>query len=114
MSKDKLLGPDGKPIKRSLSIEYAGKRYPYRVVDQDVLAATKVDPITGFMGCLVQMGDMNNLTWLAMLALAKDIYSRQPDGSRYFEDLVKEINMNIIDMERSSTSIADELKKILG
>ena len=82
----------------------------------------KVNPMIGLMGVVVQMGDQNNLIWLAMLALAKDIYSRDSLNvdaetmtkiapTREFESLAKQLNLNIIDMERNAMSIADELKK---
>lgn len=111
-NKDTLLGPDGKPIPKGVTIKYNGKIYPYRIVNQEVFAIAKIEPQVAFMGLLVQMGDMNNLTFLAMLALAKDIYSRQPEGSRHFEELVKQLNMNIIDIERNSTSMTEELKNL--
>lgn len=110
--KEGLLGPDGKPIPRTVTVKVNGKSYPYRVVNQEVFAASKIDPQVGLMAVLVQAGDMNNLTFLAMLALAKDIYSRQPEGTRHFEELVNQLNMNIIDIERNSTSMTEELKNL--
>lgn len=107
----KLLGPDGRPVPQTLTVEYNGKKYPYRIIDQEVFSTAKVDPMVGFMASLVQMGDQNNLVWLGMLALAKDIYSRNPEGSKEFLNLAEQINMNIIDIERNSTSVSDELVK---
>lgn len=110
--KEGLVGPDGKPIPKALMVEVDGKRYPYRIVNQEVFAASKMDPQIGLMAVLVQAGDMNNLTFLALLALAKDLYSRQPEGTRHFEDLVKQLNMNIIDVDRNDTSMTEELKNL--
>lgn len=106
-----LLGPDGKPVPKGTAVLYNGKHYPYRVVNQEVFETMSIDPKVGQMATLIQMGDQNNLIWLGMMTLAKDIYSRQPEGSRHFEDLVKQLNMNIIDLERKSTDIAQELNK---
>ena len=106
-----LLGPDGKPVPKGTAVQFNGKFYPYRVVNQEVFEAAQIDHKVGMMACLVQMGDMNNIIWLGLMTLAKDIYSRQPEGSRHFEDLVKQLNMNIIDLERKSTDIAQELNK---
>ena len=122
MVENKLLGPDGRPVPETPCVEYDGKKYPYRVIDEEVFASMKVNPMIGLMGVVVQMGDQNNLIWLAMLALAKDIYSRDSLNvdaetmtkiapTREFESLAKQLNLNIIDMERNAMSIADELKK---
>jgi hypothetical protein len=113
MSDAKLLGPDGKPVPQTLTVEYGGFKYPYRIVNQEVFATAKVDPIVGFMASLVQMGDQNNLVWLGMMALAKDMYSRFPDGSQEFLQLTEQLNLNIVDIERNSTSISEELKKLV-
>lgn len=118
MSDSKLLGPDGRAVPESLCVTYNGKKYPYRVIDEEVFASIKVNPMVALMGVVVQMGDQNNLLWLAMLTLAKDLYSRDadhgcgPSRTREFEALAKQLNLNIIDMERNSTSIADELSKV--
>lgn len=106
-----LLGPDGNPVPKQTAVEYNGRYYPYRVVNQEVFEAAQIDPKVGLMAALIQMGDHNNLTWLGMMTLAQDIYARQPEGPRQFEELVKQINMNIIDLERKSTDIAVELNK---
>lgn len=111
---NKLLGPDGRAIPETLCVTYDGKKYPYRVIDEEVFASIKTDPMIALLGVVVQMGDQNNLLWLALLALAKDIYSMHPGPNptrptREFESLAKQLNLNIIDMERNSTSIYDEL-----
>jgi hypothetical protein len=108
---NKLLGPDGKPVPQTLTVEYNGKKYPYRVVNQSVFEAAQIDPKVGLMATLVQMGDQNNLIWLGMLALAKDIKATNPNLDSEFLRLAEQINLNIIDIERNSTSIVEELKK---
>jgi hypothetical protein len=108
MSKE-LLGPDGKPVPKGTAVLHNGRYYPYRVVNQEVFEAADVDPKVGLMATLIQMGDQNNLIWLGLMELAKDIYSRNPEGSRHFESLVKQLNMNILDLERKSTDIAQDL-----
>lgn len=40
-----------------------------------------------------QMSDLTEVTLLAMTALAQDVYSRAPDGSREFEDLIKALGL---------------------
>ena len=106
----KLLGPDGNEVPKTLTVEYNGKKYPYRVVNQEVFKAANVDPKVAFMATLVQMGDQNNLLWLAMLALAKDIKKANPGLESEFLSLAEQLNLNIIDIERNSVSIAEELK----
>ena len=108
----KLLGPDGKPIPDAQAVKYNGHTYPYRVINQEVLQHVKIDPMIGIMAIAVQMGDQNNLLWLALAALAKDVYSRQPQGSQEFLQLAKELKLNIIDVDRNSTDIAEELSKL--
>jgi len=115
-----LLGPDGRPLPESQCVKYNGKKYPYRVIDQEVFAAAQIDPKIGLMATLVQTGDQNNLLWLGMLALAKDLYSRsntvngETQHTYEFLDFAKQLNMNIIDLERKSTDVAAELRKTIG
>ena len=110
MSNADLLGPDGKPIPKTLSVRYGDRYYPYRIVSAEQL--NTVDPRVGLLGVLVQVGDQTNISWLALLALAKDIYSRQPEGSRHFQTFASEIGLTIVDGKRQELSVADELKKL--
>lgn len=104
-----ILGPDGKPIPETLCVRYGGRVFPYRLINQDILR--EKDPRIGLMGVLVQMGDTNNLMWLMMLTLAKDLYSRMPEGSREFEKLAKEMGLVIVDGNRGEIDIAQELNQ---
>lgn len=105
-----LLGPDGLAIPKTVCVEYQGKLYPSRVVNASVL--NNKDPRVAMLGVLAQMGDSDNLTWLALMALAKDIYSRHPAGTREFQDVAKQLGLVLIDRDRNEIDIAAELSKI--
>ncbi|NDC22575.1 MAG: hypothetical protein EBZ49_00370 [Proteobacteria bacterium] len=105
-----LIGPDGKPIPKTLCVEYGGRLYPYRLVNPEQL--NNKDPRIGLLGVLIQMGDQTQLTWLSLLALAKDIYSRNPKGTREFQKLAESVGLVIIDGERHELDVAQELGKI--
>lgn len=107
MSQKELVNPDGSKITRVIS--YKGREFPWRMVDQDMVLKAK--PEMAIMATLVQMGDQNNVVWLGMLALAKDIYSRQPDGSHEFLDFMSELGLVIVDKERKTIDVYDELLK---
>jgi hypothetical protein len=111
LSNLELVGPDGGPIPKKLSVRYGDRYYPYRVVSAEQLNDVK-DPRLGMLGVLVQVGDQTNISWLALLALAKDIYSRQPEGTRHFQDFASELGLVIIDGKRQELSVAEELKKL--
>ena len=120
MEPSKLLGPDGKPVPQTMCVEFDGRVYPSRVVDKEVL--NQKDPRVALMGVLVQMGDTDNLMWLAMLALAKDIYARDPKPSmgaltgpalpREFQRVAQQLGMVIIDRDRNELNVGEELSKI--
>lgn len=105
-----LLGPDGKAIPKTVCVEYDGRLYPSRVVNEAVI--NHKDSRVALIGVLTQIGDSDNLTWLALLALAKDIYTRQPEGSREFQKVAHQLGLILIDKDRNETDIADELSKI--
>lgn len=99
-----LLGPDGQPIPKTMIVNYNGRQYPYRVVNQEIING-KNNLLTD-LAILVQMGDVNNLLFLAMTCLAKDIYT---PGSREFLKLASQLNMNIVDIQRNETNVAAEI-----
>ena len=105
---NKLVGPDGMEIPKTLTVEYNDKRYPYRIINQDVLSTR--DPMIATMASLVQQGDQLNIVLLGMMCLAKDIY--KPGGQEFYK-FAKQLNLNIIDIERNELDIALELSKIL-
>jgi hypothetical protein len=48
---------------------------------------------------------------MAMTALARDLYSRQPDGSREFEDLLKTIGLKFTTVAGEAIPVVDLLQK---
>lgn len=109
MSNNELVNPDGSKIARVIT--WKGKEFPWRMVDQAILSP-KIQPHIMTMASLVQVGDQTNVMWLGMLTLARDLYSRQPDGSHEFLDFMQELGLVIIDKDRNKTDICDELLKV--
>lgn len=54
--------------------------------------------------------DYFQLTCLAMTALAKDLYSRQPEGSREFEQFAKSLGLQIVPAEGKPFVVTQELQ----
>jgi hypothetical protein len=50
--------------------------------------------------------------WLGMLTLARDMYSRDPEGSHEFLDFMQELGLIIIDKDRNKIDVCDELLKV--
>jgi hypothetical protein len=81
------------------------------MVDQSILSS-KIPPHMMTMASLVQMGDQTNIMWLGMLTLARDMYSRDPEGSHEFLDFMQELGLIIIDKDRNKIDVCDELLKV--
>lgn len=71
------------------------REFKFRLVDQESLSKYGVAGVVA-RAVLQQNTDQNNLLWYALLCLAKDVYSRFPQGSREFERLVNELGLTII------------------
>lgn len=109
---DTILGPDGKPILKVPGIEIDGRPFPYRIVNQE--AFNKVtDPRTLSLGVLTQLRDQNNIVWLGIMKLAKDVYARSPDGPREFQKFCDDLGLTIIDGKQQGIDVASELCKVL-
>lgn len=108
----KLKGPDGNPIPRNLCVEVGEYLFPYRVISKEILNAenSKIRDLA----ILTQSTDQFNMILLALLSLAKDIYSRDPKGSTHFYDICKQLKMNILDADRKTIDIEKVLEKVLG
>lgn len=48
---------------------------------------------------------------MAMVSLARDLYSRQPEGSREFENLVNEFGLKFITEDGRQLDVASLLQK---
>lgn len=108
MAEKELVNPDGSKIARVVT--YKKREFPWRIVDQSMIL--KAEPRMAVMASLVQIGDQNNVAWLGMLTLAKDIYSRQSEGSHEFLDFMSELGMVIMDRERKTIDVYEELLKV--
>ena len=107
-----LLGPDGKPVPGVLCVEVNGQKYPYRVVGEQIINENNHKLVD--LAILTQCGDQFNMILLMFYSLAKDLYSRQPEGSKCFLDIAKQLNINILDKARQELDVAKELEKIVG
>lgn len=109
MSNEKyLLGPDGKPVPQMFAIEYKGKKYPFRQVSNNIIHSQ--NSFEANLATLVQIGDSDNMFWLALLILAKDVYT----GSQEFLEFSKQLNLAVVDLNRGETLIAEELEKAIA
>jgi len=111
----KIVGLDGKPVQeqaeyRVNTVSFRGKSYLTRIVDLD--ATFKVSPKAAFAGVICQNADMTKLLWVGMMALAEDIYTRDPKGSRAFQEFADSVGLVIAPFESEPIEVAQELAKI--
>jgi len=70
------------------------------------------DPKDSLTALAFQTSDMYQLMLKAMVSLAKDLYSRQPDGSREFQDLVNALQIKFTDENGQIIDATDLLQQI--
>jgi hypothetical protein len=87
-NKDQKKNPIRIPIVRA-----GAKTYPVRCIDPVKILDHK--PGEAVNAILLEAKDYNNLLWAGMVALAKDIYSRMPEGSHEFRDFVSSLGLQI-------------------
>ena len=59
-----------------------------------------------------EMCDLNQLLWAGMAALAEDVYSRCPGGSRKFEELATLVGLQLGGVGGKKVSVAEKLNAI--
>lgn len=108
-----IVGPDGRPAASTgvPVVEIRGKQYLYRMVDRGTFDP-KIPGHKPFCLLIMQESDVQNVLWLAMQALARDIYSRKPSGSREFQQLCSDVGVEIRDAHGGAVNIAEDLAKI--
>ena len=106
-----ILNHKGEPISPGLTFSHDGNDFFYRQIDHQ--KAFQEGPATAFKAISVDLSDKNNAIWVAMAALAEDIYSRNPEGGHKFFDLVSSLDMHIVDVKQRLFSIKEILEKTL-
>lgn len=110
-----LILPKGQKAQREVGIpvvKTAIGELPIRSVDIEGVCKGEIPPIDAFVSLTCQDTDRYVLTLLALLELAKDIYGRQPEGPRHFEQLCKDVGLKIQTLEKRVIDFSEELGKI--
>lgn len=111
-----LVGPDGKELPKQdvevRAVKTPVGTIPLRKLDVDGLLKGKIDPLQAFFDLACQSGDQHVLSLVGMLMLAKDLYSRQPTGSRHFQDLCDRTGLQIKTLDGDLVSFSAELESI--
>jgi len=68
-------------------------------------------PTTADEALLLQVSEVAQMTLLAMTALAQDVYSRQPEGSRNFEEFVRLLRFKFVTEAGGEILVADTIQK---
>lgn len=108
-----LLNPDGSPVELVPTIKWKDWSFPVRVVDERILKASGIQPATLTAAVLVQLNDKDNLLWAGLMALAKDIYARDPSKSTEFLDFVQAMGLHLRDGHGAVIDVEGELQKVL-
>jgi len=112
-----LVGPDGKPTAAKVAIPLTAintpvGKLPMRKIPLEGVMTGKIDPINAFLGMGLQLSDQNTLALTGMYLLAKDIYSRQPEGERNFQELCEMLGVEIMTIDKKKIDFTAELKAI--
>jgi hypothetical protein len=116
VEKTNIIGIDGKPLRKSKGaqkvpvVEFDGFKFLVREMN------TKADleqfsAGTLAHGILTQISDRDRLLWAGLLALARDIYQRKPDGRRNFQEFADSVGLILSDGEKT-IDVAKELRKV--
>lgn len=108
---NKLLQSNGEPVQYAPVIKWQGWTFPVRVLNEEVIKDN--DPKALIGAVLVQLNDKDNLLWAGLVALAKDIYDRDPSKSTEFLDFVKAMGLHLTDGHGKRMNVEEELEKVL-
>ena len=111
----KLIGLDGRRIEkeplRMPVIEFRGHQFPIRTLRHEKLF--EHDPKTAFTGLVIQSSDFFQISMVSMVALAADIYSRMPQGSCEFRNLMQSFGLTFRDAEGNGIDAVELLDEAL-
>jgi hypothetical protein len=117
-----LVDSKGREFKKIPVVESDGLVMPALEMNREALKA--LDPAaTNMIGLLLafldQTSSQNNLLWLGLFNLAKDIYARDPRlcgepviRGRFFQDFAESAGIILTDVRGVKLNIAEELNKI--
>lgn len=97
------------PLGAELPVPWGGHIFPIRFTTQEHLAL--LPPNAAVHALHLQSQDSVQLLFMALVSLANDLYSRQPEGSREFEELVRRLGLKVDAGERGQIPLADFLQK---
>ncbi len=108
-----ILRPDGQPLEYVPTVKWREYVFPVRVLNEEVIK--QAEPKALIAGVLVQVSDGNNLLWAGLVALAKDIYARDPGNqTAEFLDFAESMGLVLSDARQNKIDVATELRKILN
>lgn len=96
------------------TVKWGDWTFPIRVVNEEVLKSKGVDAKMFAGLVLVQLNDKDNLLWAGLMALAKDIYDRDPSKSRQFLDFVSSMGLTLRDGRGKTINVEQELLGVLN
>ncbi len=92
-----------------IKLPWQGNKFRVRLTTQRHLASLPSE--IGVQAVHIQAQDSTQLLFMAMVSLARDLYSRQPEGSREFENLVNEFGLKFITEDGRQLDVASLLQK---
>lgn len=111
---DKILGPDGEPASvgvPAIKLKELGA-LPFRLVDIRGIVEDQVQPKEAVVGTAQQMNDQASIILAGMYLLAKDVYSRTPEGSRHFQGFCESLGLTFNNLQGETTDPAKKLAEI--
>jgi hypothetical protein len=117
-----LVDAFGREYKKIPVVKINGLVLPALEMDREALR--RLDPnevnMIGLLSAFLdQTSSQNNLLWLGLFNLAKDIYARDPvladmrvRKERFFQSFAEEVGLILTDVQGTKLNIAEELNKI--
>lgn len=95
------------PLGAELPVLWGGHIFPIRFTTQEHLS--RLPPDAAMHALHLQSQDSTQLLFMAMVSLARDLYSRHPEGTREFGELVRRLGLRVDAGERGQIPLADFL-----
>jgi len=116
MEKGTILGSNGNKIESSIKVPALKLRdlgsMPFRLVDLKGVIENRVPPKEAVVGAVQQVNDQTSILLAGMYLLAKDVYSRHPEGSRHFQGFCEDLGLTFNDLQGKKTYPVKELGSI--
>lgn len=105
---------DGKPIapKPTRAPTFTWKGHEFKLRRFEPRKVRSLPPAAASGALIYMLQDYMQVAYLGMTALAKDIYSRSPEGSREFEEFAKSIGLQVVSADGTVLPVADELENL--